>query len=126
MYVPNAMKMKKINKELEEKFAEKQKFDLLASLAIDALGMSTYLIPALGEGFDLLLAPVISGLIFALHRTTFGAIFGFVEEILPFTDIIPTATILWAYRYIFKKKETRQQFYEKMNKKKMIVIPVNE
>ena len=118
--------MKKTDKELEEKFAEKQRFDLLASLAIDALGMSTYLIPALGEGFDLLLAPVIAGLIFTLHRTTFGAVFGFVEEILPFTDIIPTATILWAYRYIFKKKETRQQFAEKMNKKKMIVIPVNE
>ncbi|WP_259015772.1 hypothetical protein [Emticicia fluvialis] len=118
--------MKRTDKELEAKFAEKQRFDLLASLAIDALGMSTYLIPALGEGFDLLLAPVISGLIYAVHRTTFGAAFGFVEEIIPFTDIIPTASILWVYRYVFRKKQTRQQFADAFDKKKMIVIPVSE
>jgi hypothetical protein len=120
--------MNKNNVELNEKFTERRRFDLLASLAIDALGMSTFLLPALGETFDLVLAPVIAALIFAVHRTTFGAAFGFLEEIIPLTDIIPTATILWAYRYIFKKKETWQQFVEKYNKKnnKTIVIPVKE
>lgn len=120
--------MNKNNVELNEKFAERRRFDLLASLAIDALGMSTYLLPALGETFDLALAPVIAALIFALHRTTFGAVFGFLEEIIPFTDIIPTATILWAYRYVFKKKETWQQFVEKYTQKnnKSVVIPVKE
>jgi hypothetical protein len=120
--------MNKNNVELNEKFAEKRRFDLLASLAIDALGMSTFLLPALGETLDLALAPIIAALIYALHRTTFGAIFGFLEEIIPFTDIIPTATLIWAYRYIFKKKETFQEFGEKYNKKqkKDIVIPVEE
>lgn len=118
--------MNKNEVELNEKFAERRRFDLLASLAIDALGMSTFLLPALGETFDLVLAPVIGALIYALHRTTFGAIFGFFEEIIPFTDIIPTATVIWAYRYIFKKKETWQEFAEKYNKKekKDIVVPV--
>lgn len=118
--------MNKNNVELNEKFAERRRFDLLASLAIDALGMSTFLLPALGETFDLVLAPVIAALIFAVHRTTFGAALGFLEEIIPFTDIIPTASILWSYRYVFKKKETWQQFVEKYNKKNNIVIPVKE
>ncbi|WP_337044386.1 hypothetical protein [Emticicia sp. 17c] len=111
--------------ELEQKFDKKRQFDLIASLAIDALGMATYILPALGETFDIVLAPVISALIYAVHRTTFGAAFGFLEEIIPFTDIIPTATILWVYRYVFKKKETLQAFMEKFNKKnkKTIIIP---
>ncbi len=124
MYESNVCEMNKNDVELNEKFAERRKFDLLASLAIDALGMSTYLLPALGETFDLALAPVIAALIYAVHRTSFGAAFGFIEEILPFTDIIPSATILWAYRYIFKKKDTWQTFANKFNKKRAITIPV--
>jgi len=29
----------------------------------------------------------------------------FLEEILPFTDIIPTFTLMWVYTYVWKKQE---------------------
>jgi hypothetical protein len=75
--------------------------------------MATYIIPALGEVGDVVIAPIISALIYAVHRTTFGAIAGFLEEIIPFTDNIPTATIIWIYRYFFKKENTLRAFFEK-------------
>jgi len=102
--------------ELIQKFKDKKRFDLVASILIDMLGMSTFLLPALGESFDIILAPIISALIYAVHRTTFGAALGFIEEIIPFTDIIPTATILWAYRYLFKAENTLQEFSKKYTK----------
>ena len=108
--------MKSQEEYITQKFEEKKRFDLLASLAIDALGMATFIIPALGEVADVAIAPIISILIYAVHRTTFGAIAGFFEEIIPFTDIIPTATIIWAYRYIYKKSNTFAEFINKYGK----------
>lgn len=111
--VQNHFIQKMTNKEISQKFEEKKRKDLIASLAIDALGMATFLIPALGEVGDVVIAPIISALIYAVHKTTIGAIAGFLEEIIPFTDIIPTATIIWAYRYIFKKGNTFSEFMSK-------------
>lgn len=107
---------------VSQSFDEKKSKDLMASLAIDALGMVTYLIPALGEAADVVIAPIISVLIYAVHRTTFGAIAGFLEEIIPFTDIIPSATIIWFYRYFLKKESTFNEFMERFNKKNPIII----
>ncbi len=107
---------------VSQSFNEKKRKDLMASLAIDALGMATYIIPALGEVADIAIAPIVSILIYAVHRTTFGAIAGFLEEIIPFTDIIPSATIIWFYRYILKKENTFNEFMEKFKKKHSIVI----
>ncbi len=107
---------------VSQSFNEKKRKDLMASLAIDALGMVTYLIPALGEAADVVIAPIISVLIYAVHRTTFGAIAGFLEEIIPFTDIIPSATIIWFYRYFLKRETTFNEFMEKFKKKHPIVI----
>jgi hypothetical protein len=103
--------------EILQNFKAKKQKDLMASFAIDALGMATYLVPALGETADLVLAPIISILIYAVHRTTIGAIAGFFEEIIPFTDIIPSASIIWVYRYIFKKDDTFNDFAGKFYKK---------
>ena len=33
-----------------------------------------------------------------------AAIFGFLEELVPFTDVIPTFTITWVYTYVIKKE----------------------
>lgn len=107
---------------VSQSFNEKKRKDLMASLAIDALGMATYLIPALGEAADIVIAPIVSILIYAVHRTTFGAIAGFLEEIIPFTDIIPSATIIWFYRYFLKGESTFNEFMEKFKKKHSIVI----
>lgn len=107
---------------VSQSFNEKKRKDLVASLAIDALGMATYLIPALGETADLIIAPIISVLIYAVHRTTIGAVMGFFEEIIPFTDIIPSATLIWFYRYFLKRDSTFNDFINKYKKKHSIVL----
>ncbi len=116
--------MQSKTEEITQKFETKKRSDLIASIAIDALGMATYLIPALGETADIVLAPIISILIYAVHRTTIGAIAGFFEEIIPFTDIIPTATIIWIYRYILKSENTLRDFAGKFRTKSTIVEEV--
>ena len=67
---------------------------LLICLVIDVLGSSSELLPILGEVTDVLYAPIAATVL----RNLFGSnniLFGleFAEEILPFTDILPLATI---------------------------------
>lgn len=67
---------------------------LLICLAIDVIGSSSELVPILGELTDVIYAPIAATLL----RNLFGGsniIFAleFAEEILPFTDILPLATI---------------------------------
>ncbi|KAL7560341.1 hypothetical protein ACA910_020262 [Epithemia clementina (nom. ined.)] len=87
---------------------------LLFSFWLDFLGSSSYLLPLVGEVMDLFWAPTQTALIMAMYcpddhdcfstpRKTSSSSFGsavlpylsFTEEILPFTDIVPTATIGW-------------------------------
>jgi hypothetical protein len=74
------------------------KVSLLFCVLMDLAGYATYSIPFLGEFGDLLWAPV-SAIIF--YKTfggwkgAFGGVFNFVEEILPFTDFVPSFTIMW-------------------------------
>ena len=74
---------------------------LYASLAIDAIGSSSYLIPFLGESGDLAWAPTQAILVAAMYSRSspYAAYFSFAEELLPFTDIIPTATLAWIREY---------------------------
>jgi hypothetical protein len=83
---------------------------LLISLGIDFIGSTSYLIPVLGELTDIVWAPFQTILIMALYDDTTSGNTGsqqlshlkylsFMEEILPFTDIIPTATIGWFQQY---------------------------
>jgi hypothetical protein len=70
-------------------------------IALDIIGMSTYFIPALGEFADVVWAPISGFLFFKLFGGRFGVIGGvlnFLEEIIPFTDIIPSFTIAWFIR----------------------------
>jgi hypothetical protein len=68
---------------------------LMISLLIDLVGFSTYLIPLAGEGADLAWAPASALLINYLYGNSFLTGLAFVEELLPGTDFIPTATIGW-------------------------------
>ena len=80
-----------------------QKFlpNIFICIVLDLIGMAGYLIPAMGEFADIIWAPL-SGLIFyKLFGGRFGMIGGvlnFLEEIIPFTDIIPSFTIAWVIR----------------------------
>jgi hypothetical protein len=83
----------------------KSQKDFLPNITIcmlmDLLGMSTYFFPALGEFADIVWAPI-SGYIFLKlfggRLGAIGSVLNFLEEVLPFTDIIPSFTIAWFIR----------------------------
>jgi hypothetical protein len=75
---------------------------LWTSLLVDLIGSSSYLLPIVGEGFDLGWAPAQTILIMAMYDATSPNLkyVSFIEEIMPFTDIIPSATIGWGCEFI--------------------------
>jgi hypothetical protein len=74
---------------------------LMFCLLLDLIGSSSYLIPFVGEAFDLAWAPMQTILIMAMYDSVAPNLkyLSFVEEILPFTDIVPSATIGWAVEF---------------------------
>ena len=68
---------------------------LILAVMIDLIGVTTYLIPGLGEGGDFVWAPISGVLILVLfpnHKRM--ALGGVIEELLPFTDLVPTAFLM--------------------------------
>ncbi|HVD97642.1 MAG TPA: hypothetical protein VNB90_05505 [Cytophagaceae bacterium] len=79
----------------------KKQPSLVFCLIMDALGYATYAIPVIGEYGDIIWAPVSAYIFyksFGGKTGIIGGIFDFIEEILPFTDFIPTFTITWFLR----------------------------
>ncbi|MEO7266032.1 MAG: hypothetical protein ABIW38_14040 [Ferruginibacter sp.] len=74
---------------------------LIFCLLMDLIGCASFAIPFIGEFSDVIWAPL-SAIIF--YKTfggrmgIFGGAFSFLEELLPFTDIIPSFTISWLIR----------------------------
>lgn len=78
-----------------------QTSSLLFCILMDLIGYATYSVPFLGEFGDLLWAPISAVIFYKTFggwRGAFGGIFNFVEEILPFTDFVPSFTIMWVMR----------------------------
>lgn len=74
---------------------------LLLCVVMDLIGYATYTIPVLGELGDILWAPVSAIIFFKLFggwKGGFGAVFNFVEEILPGMDFIPSFTMMWLWQ----------------------------
>jgi hypothetical protein len=69
---------------------------LILCLTIDVIGTSSELIPFVGELTDIAYAPVAALALRSLFQGS-NVVFAleFIEEILPFTDILPLATICW-------------------------------
>jgi len=68
---------------------------------MDVIGMASYIIPGWGEFADIVWAPISGYVFFKMFGGRFGLIGGvldFLEEIIPFTDIIPSFTIAWFIR----------------------------
>lgn len=85
-----------------------KKTKLLLSLVFDAIGMITYAVPIFGEAADVIWAPISGLLLVIMYKGTVGKVaglFGTIEELIPFTDVIPTFTITWFYTYIIRKEE---------------------
>lgn len=78
---------------------------LLLGLLFDAVGYVSFLIPGIGEFTDIVWAPVSAWLMTKLYKEKTGkiaAMVTFVEEALPFADVVPTFTIMWFYTYVFR------------------------
>lgn len=78
---------------------------LILSLLFDGVGILSYIVPLFGEAIDVFWAPISGLLLVIMFKGTAGklaGIFGFIEEALPFVDVIPTFTITWFYVYVIK------------------------
>ncbi len=81
---------------------------LLVGLLFDALGYVSYVFPP----FDLVWAPASAWLMMKLYKGKKGKIaaaISFVEEALPFLDVIPTFTLMWLYTFVFSSKEKPEE-----------------
>ena len=84
--------------------------DLFLGILFDAIGMLSFTVPFIGEFSDVIWAPLAGFLMTWMYKGTIGKIGGtiaFLEEILPFTDFIPTFTLTWIYTYFIKKQNAQ-------------------
>ncbi len=84
------------------------KYKLLRKgILYDLVGMSTLLIPFLGPFLDIIWAPIAAKKMGEMYKGNTGKIASwivFIEEILPFTDFVPTFTLMWIYTFVFAPK----------------------
>jgi hypothetical protein len=75
--------------------------NIVTCIVMDAIGMASYFIPGLGEFTDVVWATLSAIIFHSLFGGRFGMVgagLNFLEEIFPFTDIIPSFTIAWFIR----------------------------
>jgi hypothetical protein len=97
------MKMQEVKTINEEDRMRK----LLLGLLLDGVGMISFTIPLLGEFSDVIWAPVAAFIMTRMYKGRVGrvaSVLTFIEEALPFTDIIPSFTLTWIYTYYFQKR----------------------
>lgn len=81
--------------------------DLVLGILFDGIGMVSFSIPVIGEFSDVVWAPISGFLMMWMYKGNIGKIagaFSFLEEIIPFTDVIPSFTLTWIYNYWIKKQ----------------------
>lgn len=83
--------VKKLSKELVYK--------LIISIILDAIGYLSYLFPAFGEWVDIVWAPLYGYILYNMYDDIVYSSIGAIEEGLPFTDFIPSATIFWLVEF---------------------------
>lgn len=96
-----------------------EKYSLLRQgIVYDLVGMITTAIPVIGPFLDILWAPIAAKKMSEMYKGTDGKLAGivvFLEEILPFTDVIPTFTLMWLYTFVFKKQPAPKTIEVKIN-----------
>lgn len=81
--------------------------NLFLGILFDLIGMLSFTVPLVGEFSDVIWAPLAGYLMTWMYKGTVGKVGGvvtFLEEILPFSDFIPTFTLTWIYNYVVKNK----------------------
>ncbi|GHA31297.1 hypothetical protein GCM10007103_11080 [Salinimicrobium marinum] len=82
---------------------------LIKSVVYDAIGMASMSIPLVGPFLDLAWAPYAAKKMSEMYpgrKGKLASVIVFLEEILPFTDVIPTFTLMWLYTFVWKKEES--------------------
>ncbi|NND61764.1 MAG: hypothetical protein HKN48_01080 [Flavobacteriaceae bacterium] len=91
---------------------KRNKFKLLRKgIIYDAVGMATTFIPVVGPFLDILWAPYAAKKMGEMYEGNTGKIASwivFIEEILPFSDFIPTFTLMWLYTFVFSPEPTKE------------------
>ena len=85
---------------------------LALGIVFDALGYVSFIIPGIGEFADIVWAPLSGWFMTKLYKGKPGKIAGiitFVEEALPFVDVVPTFTLMWLYTYVIKKEDKKKK-----------------
>lgn len=87
----------------------KKKYKLLwLSILFDGIGMLSFVIPFVGEFSDVVWAPLSAYLIYNMYQGVEGkvaSVVSFIEEAGIFgTDLLPTFTLTWIYKYVIKKQ----------------------
>ena len=70
-------------------------------ILLDLVGMASYIFPMFAEVSDVVWAPIsaiIFNKLFGGRLGAIGSVLNFLEEVVPFTDIIPSFTIAWFIR----------------------------
>ncbi|MDC8003982.1 hypothetical protein POV27_07950 [Aureisphaera galaxeae] len=95
---------------------KKDKYKLLRrGVLYDLVGAATYFIPVVGPFLDIVWAPYAAKKMSEMYEGNTGKIASvivFLEEILPFTDFIPTFTLMWLYTFVFAKADKAVQTIE--------------
>lgn len=79
---------------------------LVLSMLCDALGYVSLVFPP----FDVIWAPLSAYLMTKLYKGKEGkvaAVISFIEEALPFLDVVPTFSLMWLYTFVFKSENTK-------------------
>lgn len=84
---------------------------LFLCILLDLVGYMSFTIPFIGEFSDVIWAPLSAMIYYRLFggkMGVFGGAFSFLEELIPFTDVIPTFSISWFIRYKSMAKPPRK------------------
>lgn len=86
-----------------------EKYKLLKQgILFDLIGMASMAVPYIGPFTDILWAPYAARKMKKMYPGRDGkiaAVIVFLEEILPYTDIVPTFTLMWLYTYVWKSEQ---------------------
>lgn len=96
--------------EVQVEYVHNKKRNLILGIVFDGIGMLSFTVPFIGEFSDVIWAPIAGYLMTRMYKGTVGkvgGIFAFMEEILPFSDFIPTFTLTWIYNYLIKSKNAQ-------------------
>jgi hypothetical protein len=86
-------------------YENRKQRNLILGIVFDCIGMLSFSIPGVGEFADVVWAPISGLLMVWLYKGAIGKVSGtisFLEELFPFSDVIPTFTLTWFYTYYLR------------------------